>query len=165
MKHFENGAINPLTYERRYFRFGFKALSDWRMKATIMWDGQTRCNWLDDTGLLPPAWHCDTFDGAIKARVISIMMTRIWVTSTANGFARNPSGGRTDGAQDFYLMRLADVMLMYCEAKNEIQRVLLRNWSTWSTGSGKEGTYPDWHQTNTDSREIFFRGNRTGTHY
>ena len=115
----ENGAINPLTYENDTSDLSLRPLRDWRMKATIMWDGQ-RCNWLDDTGLLPPFGIVTLLWGDKSSGYIDYddsdmgYLYRKWVR-------QDPSGGRSDGAQDFYLMRLADVMLMYCEAKNEYE--------------------------------------------
>lgn len=113
----ENGAINPETYERDTADVNVRALRDWRMKATIMWDGQT-CYWIDDTGLQPPLgvvtlrWG-DKSSGYIDYDDSDMgYIYRKWVR-------QEPTGGRTDGSQDFYLMRLADVFLMYCEAKNE----------------------------------------------
>lgn len=113
----ENGAINPRTYERDTSDVNVRALRDWRMKATIMWDGQT-CNWIDDTGLQPPLgivtlrWG-DKSSGYIDYDDSDMgYLYRKWVR-------QEPTGGRSDGSQDFYLMRLADVFLMYCEAKNE----------------------------------------------
>jgi hypothetical protein len=115
----ENGAINPETYERDTADIALRPLRDWRMKATIMWDGQT-CNWLDDTGLLPPLgivtlrWG-DKSSGFIDYDDSDMgYIYRKWVR-------QEPFSGRTDGPQDFYLMRLADVFLMYCEAKNEYE--------------------------------------------
>lgn len=113
----ENGAVNPATYERDTAEVNVRALRDWRMKATIMWDGQT-CFWIDDTGLQPPLgvvtlrWG-DKSSGFIDYDDSDMgYIYRKWVRQA-------PTGGRNDGSQDFYLMRLADVFLMYCEAKNE----------------------------------------------
>jgi hypothetical protein len=115
----ENGAVNPLTYERDTIEVNARGLRDWRMKATIMWDGQ-RCFWLDDTGLMPPLGVVELRWGDKSSGFIDYddsdmgYLYRKWVR-------QEPTGSRNDGAQDFYLMRLADVMLMYCEAKNEYE--------------------------------------------
>jgi hypothetical protein len=115
----ENGAINPLTYERDTFEVNARGLRDWRMKATIMWDGQ-RCFWLDDTGLMPPLGVVELRWGDKSSGFIDYddsdmgYLYRKWVR-------QEPTGSRSDGAQDFYLMRLSDVYLMYCEAKNEYE--------------------------------------------
>ncbi len=115
----ENGAVNPATYEQDTSEVSARALRDWRMKATIMWDGQN-CNWIDATGLLAPLgivklkWG-DKSPGYIDYDDSDMgYIYRKWVR-------QGPSGGRTDGPQDFYLMRLPDVYLMYCEAKNEVE--------------------------------------------
>lgn len=115
----ENGAINPETYERDTADLDVRPLRDWRMKATIMWDGQ-RCFWMDETGLLPPLGVVELRWGDKSSGFIDYddsdmgYLYRKWVR-------QEPTGGRTDGSQDFYLMRLADVFLMYCEAKNEYE--------------------------------------------
>ena len=113
------GAVNPLTYERDTADLAVRGLRDWRMKATVMWDGQT-CAWIDDTGLLPQLgivslrWG-DKSPGYIDYDDSDMgYIYRKWVR-------QEPDGGRTDGSMDFYMMRLADVFLMYCEAKNETE--------------------------------------------
>ncbi len=114
-----NGAINPLTYEKDTSDANARGLRDWRMKSTIMWDGQ-RCSWIDPTGLLPPLGIVELKWGDKSSGYIDYddsdmgYIYRKWVKQEA-------TGGRTDGSQDFYLMRLADVFLMYCEAKNEVE--------------------------------------------
>lgn len=150
----ENGAINPLTYENDTSDLSIRPLRDWRMKATIMWDLQ-RCNWLDDTGLLPPLGIVTLLWGDKSSGYIDYddsdmgYLYRKWVR-------QDPSGGRTDGAQDFYLMRLADVMLMYCEAKNEYEGpsqelVDLVNLIR------QRGNLPGLASEKYSSREAFFR--------
>ena len=115
----KNGAINPLTYENDTSVVNARAKRDWRMKATIMWDGQ-RCSWIDKTGLLPPLGIVELRWGDKSPGFIDYddsdmgYIYRKWVRQA-------PTGGRTDGSQDFYLMRLADVFLMYAEAKNEAE--------------------------------------------
>nr|WP_244440180.1 RagB/SusD family nutrient uptake outer membrane protein [Bacteroides rodentium] len=108
----ENGARNRASYENR----------DWRMKSTIMWDGET---------------YVGIENGGMELR--SQYPAYTWMYGTYNqgaGFINNDASGRTgyiyrkwirqeagwdrtDGPQDFYLMRLADVYLMYAEAVNE----------------------------------------------
>ncbi len=113
----ENGAVNPLTYENDTTDVNARPLRDYRMKATIMWDGQ-RENWLDVTGLLPPLGIVELRWGDKSSGFIDYddsdmgYIYRKWVR-------QEPGSGRDDGLQDFYLMRLADVFLMYAEAKNE----------------------------------------------
>ena len=150
----ENGAINPLTYENDTSDLSVKPLRDWRMKATIMWD-QQRCNWLDDTGLLPPLGIVTLLWGDKSSGYIDYddsdmgYIYRKWVR-------QDPSGGRTDGAQDFYLMRLADVMLMYCEAKNEYEgpsQELVDLVNRIRERGNLPGLAPDKYS----SREVFFK--------
>lgn len=102
-----NGSINPETYKNR----------DWRMKATILWDGQKYPTMTQDgmslLDSLPLKFK--TKDG----------MNYINYSDGVTGyifrkFVRSTAGlSRSDGLQDFYLMRLPDVWLMYCEAINE----------------------------------------------
>jgi hypothetical protein len=114
----QNGAVNPLTYENDTADVSVRAKRDWRMKATIMWNGQ-RCAWIDQTGLLPPLGIVELRWGDKSSGYIDYddsdmgYIYRKWVRQA-------PGAGRTDGPQDFYLMRLPDVYLMYAEAKNEV---------------------------------------------
>ena len=104
-----NGARNRASYENR----------DWRMKSTIMWDGES--------------YKKITTDGLTMGDEYTWMFGE---RNEANGFINNDASNqtgyifrkwirqeagweRTDGPQDFYLMRLADVYLMYAEAVNE----------------------------------------------
>jgi hypothetical protein len=113
-----NGAINPLTYENATTIVAQRAKRDWRMKATVVWDGQ-RMTWIDVTGLLAPLGILELKWGNRGTGFINYddsrtgYIYRKWVR-------QEPTGGRTDGPQDFYLMRLADVFLMYAEATNEV---------------------------------------------
>lgn len=104
-----NSATNPKSYEGR----------DYRMRATMVWDGQKMVQ-LSTDGLtvigdsLPFRFGnrdgvtAINYDGAPAGYIF-----RKWVRQT---------GGinRSDGPQDIYLMRLPDVWLMYAEAVNEI---------------------------------------------
>lgn len=108
---YPNGAINPATYQDR----------DWRMKATILWDGQTLLGIETDGLKMRPGSY--TFKSGEKDQSKGYInydinvgpgyIYRKWVRQEA-------IAERTDGPQDFYLMRLADVYLMYCEAENEV---------------------------------------------
>lgn len=108
----ENGARNRASYENR----------DWRMKATIMWDGETYTG-IENGGMaLKTAYSQYTWmfgsyseaSGYINNDASSRTgyIYRKWIRQEAGW-------DRTDGPQDFYLMRLADVYLMYAEAVNE----------------------------------------------
>lgn len=107
----ENGSINRNSYENR----------DWRMRSTILWNGEKML--------------FIALDG------MSVGDSLTWVfgeRDQSKGFINNDASGqtgyvfrkwvrqvgiadRTQGPQDYYLMRLADVYLMYCEAMNEAQ--------------------------------------------
>jgi len=104
-----NSATNPKSYEGR----------DYRMRATMVWDGQKMVQ-LSTDGLtvigdsLPFRFGnrdgvtAINYDGAPAGYVF-----RKWVRQTGGI-------GRSDGPQDIYLMRLPDVWLMYAEAVNEL---------------------------------------------
>ncbi len=104
-----NSATNPATYENR----------DWRMKASILWNGQTILRISTDGMTLgaPMPFKFGISDGVnyinYDASNLAGYLFRKWVRQY---------GGieRSQGPQDFYLMRLADVYLMYCEATNEV---------------------------------------------
>ncbi|MDR0575297.1 MAG: RagB/SusD family nutrient uptake outer membrane protein [Tannerella sp.] len=105
----EGGARNPASYHNR----------DWRMKATIMWDGQRMLR-IDASGYVVGdsiTFMFGSTDGNTYINYDSNPMTgylfRKWIRQ--EGIAE-----RSDGPCDFYLMRLADVYLMYCEAVNEV---------------------------------------------
>ncbi len=103
-----NGASNLASYQGR----------DWRMRSTIVWNGEKMA-------IVSP--------GGVKSDSIPYLfgehngidyidynsnpsgyIYRKWV----NQWGLNCSSG--DGTMNFYLMRLADVYLMYCEAVNEV---------------------------------------------
>lgn len=103
-----NGSTNPQSYIGR----------DYRMRATMMWDGQKMLSLTSD-GLnvldsIPFRFGSRdgvdfiNYDGAPAGYIF-----RKWVRQTGGI-------GRSDGPQDMYLMRLPDVWLMYCEAVNEV---------------------------------------------
>ncbi|MDH6534166.1 RagB/SusD family nutrient uptake outer membrane protein [Parabacteroides sp. 52] len=106
----KNGSINRETYENR----------DWRMKATLLWDGEEMVtlstSGLEVTGKLPFKYGQKDGVNYINYDVGtgSGYIYRKWVRNTG-------ITGRSDGPQDFYLMRLADVYLMYSEAVNELE--------------------------------------------
>lgn len=105
-----NGSLNQESYYNR----------DWRMRSTLLWNEQKMLG-LNDEGM-------------------TLVDSLIWRygTRTTAGFINNDASSqtgyiyrkwirqetgasRTDGSQDLYLMRLADVYLMYCEAVNETE--------------------------------------------
>lgn len=103
------GACNPQTYLNR----------DYRMKATILWDGQTLLRISTDGMTLGASipFKFGSSDGVnyinYDAPGIAGYLFRKWVRQWGGA-------ERSQGPQDFYLMRLADVYLMYCEAENEV---------------------------------------------
>jgi hypothetical protein len=104
-----NGACNPDSYVGR----------DYRMYATCLWDGQTMLEMSADGLTAGPRvlvfQHRNTGDGYVFAQapvISSGYMFRKYIRQYS-------LGSRENGAQDTYLMRLPDVMLMYCEAVNE----------------------------------------------
>lgn len=103
-----NGSINPATYINR----------DWRMKATLLWDGESYVNMVNamvpPTGIIPFKYgyrdgvNFINYDDSRTGYIY-----RKWVRQVGGW-------NRDDGPQDFYLLRLADVYLMYCEAINVV---------------------------------------------
>jgi hypothetical protein len=112
-KTLPNSATNRESYEGR----------DWRMKASVLWDGEKLLN--------------QNLEGTTFATDSAVFM---W-GSPGSGSLNDPyydyynhkagyafrkwmptylGYNRDDCPQDFYLMRFADVLLMYCEAVNEI---------------------------------------------
>lgn len=105
----ENGALNQKSYANR----------DWRMRATLLWDEQ-KMIYISQDGMTAGdsvTWRFGVnTSGFINndASGQTGYIFRKWIRQV--GIAE-----RTDGPQDFYLMRLADVYLMYCEAVNETE--------------------------------------------
>lgn len=104
-----NGARNRASYESR----------DWRMKSTIMWDGESYKK-ISTDGLTLGQEYTWKFGERSEAKGYinndassqTGYIYRKWIRQTAGW-------ERADGPQDLYLMRLADVYLMYAEAVNE----------------------------------------------
>jgi hypothetical protein len=106
-----NGSRNLETYDNR----------DWRMKATIVWDGQKMLR-IDNNGnqvfdsimwLFGTNSPMEVYINPDQASHTGYAF-RKWIRQTGGRGARN------DGPMNFYLIRLADVYLMYCEAVNEV---------------------------------------------
>ncbi len=105
----QNGALNRASYENR----------DWRMRSTILWNGEKIVKISNDgmtagdslTWVLGENQEARGFVNNDASNQTGYIY-RKWIRQ--QGLAE-----RTDGPQDFYLMRLADVYLMYCEAVNE----------------------------------------------
>jgi hypothetical protein len=106
-----NGSRNLETYNNR----------DWRMKATIVWDGQKMLR-IDNNGnqvfdsivwLFGTNSPMEVYINPDQASHTGYAF-RKWIRQTGGRGARN------DGPMNFFLIRLADVYLMYCEAVNEV---------------------------------------------
>lgn len=104
-----NSAINPASYIGR----------DYRMYATVMWDG-TAINEV-------------LADGTVTSNVLTFLYKTtaptppyLFADAAFTGYlyrkyVRQISGyARENGPQDSWMMRLPDVWLMYCEAINEV---------------------------------------------
>jgi hypothetical protein len=104
-----NSAVNPATYAGR----------DYRLQATVMWDGTTMNEVLAD--------------GTVTSNVLTYLYkttapTPPYIFSDGSvvgylyrKYVRQVSGyAREAGPQDSWMMRLPDVWLMYAEATNEI---------------------------------------------
>ncbi|MBK0379704.1 RagB/SusD family nutrient uptake outer membrane protein [Mucilaginibacter segetis] len=104
-----NSAVNPASYVGR----------DYRMQATIMWDG-TKINEI-------------LADGTVTSRELTFLYKTnaptppyLFADGAFTGYIfrkyiRQVSGyAREAGPQDSWMMRLPDVWLMYCEATNEV---------------------------------------------
>lgn len=104
-----NGACNPESYEGR----------DYRLYATVMWDGQKMVRVSNDGQVIGP-------DTLIFKYKFSDNVTYINAQGPRTGYifrkyVRTYSfGPREEGQQDTYLLRLPDLWLMYCEAVNEM---------------------------------------------
>lgn len=143
----ENGAINRGSYANR----------DWRMRATILWDGEKMLD-LGNDGMtlkadsVPFKYKMNGTGGYIKYDIGGNMpgyIFRKWVRQA-------PVADRENGPQDFYLMRLADVFLMYSEATNEVsgpsaELVNLVNQIR------KRGNLPGLTSTMSANKEAFFK--------
>lgn len=118
-KSLPNGYFNPAAYENR----------DWRMNASIIWQGQKQME-VDATGLLTGRYQM--FDYLNVSATETLMANTDLLTTFRfrkwSRFQTITGAAREDGPFDYYLMRLPDVWLMYAEAQNE-----LNNGSTAET--------------------------------
>lgn len=105
----ENSALNPESYRNR----------DYRMKSTILWDGETMVTMLNLSFDQIRKYQYKTLTGTVNG------FGAINADADATGyimrkFVRNYAGqGRADGDYHIPAMRLADVYLLYAEAANE----------------------------------------------
>ena len=141
-----NSATNPKSYEGR----------DYRMRATMVWDGQKMVQ-LSTDGLTVLADSLPfrfgnrdgvtaiNYDGAPAGYVF-----RKWVRQT---------GGinRSDGPQDIYLMRLPDVWMMYAEAVNEVNGGPTPELFTLLNRIRRRGNLPALNAAKFASKTEFFK--------
>lgn len=110
----ENGACNPDTYLDR----------DYRMKATMLWNGESMNTMMDlkDTGYKRYMYK-QTSGMALGPSGDELEVLTVSEDETGlifRKFVRNYAGAyNNEGDYDFPLIRLADVFLMYAEASNE----------------------------------------------
>ncbi|MDX9881164.1 MAG: RagB/SusD family nutrient uptake outer membrane protein [Prolixibacteraceae bacterium] len=140
-----NGSINPKTYQGR----------DWRMRGTMLWDGEKypRTNadgtvFLDSIALKFKNPNGVTYInyGGMKSGYVFRKYVRV-----IDGYQTY------DGPQDFYLMRLPDIWLMYCEAVNEVQNGPTDELFTLIDKIRYRGKLPPLDKSKFGSKELFFK--------
>lgn len=105
----ENSTLNPESYRNR----------DYRMKSTLLWDGETMVTMLSLSFDQIRKYQYKTLTGSVDG-FGAINADADQTGYIMRKFVRNYAGqGRSDG--DYYIpvMRLADVYLLYAEAANE----------------------------------------------
>lgn len=109
----ENSSVNPETYRNR----------DYRMKSSVMWEGERMYCYLNLAYDRVRLYRYKTLTGTVKG--YEAPNDAINADADAEGtimrkFVINYAGvGRSDGDYNWPAMRLADVYLMYAEAANE----------------------------------------------
>lgn len=140
----ENGACNPKSYEGR----------DYRLYATVMWDGQKMVRVSNDGMTIGP----DTlifrykFDDNVTY-ISSGRRTGYIFRKFVRTYAWGP---REQGPQDTYLMRLPDVWLMYCEAINEINNGPTDECFDLINQIRHRAALPSLERSKFESKEAFF---------
>ena len=105
----KNSALNPESYRNR----------DYRMKATILWDGETLVGMLNRAFDQIRKYQYKTLSGTIDGYG-AINADRDVTGYIMRKYVRNEPGlARSEGNYKVPVMRLADVYLMYAEAANE----------------------------------------------
>lgn len=105
----ENSTLNPESYKDR----------DYRMKSTILWEGETMVTMLSRTFDQIRKYQYKTLTGTVDG-FGAINADRDVTGYIMRKFVRNYAGqGRSEGDYHMPVMRLADVYLMYAEAANE----------------------------------------------
>lgn len=106
----ENSALNPDSYKNR----------DYRMKASILWDGETMYCTLSRKFDQIRKYQYKTLKGTVDGYG-AINADRDRTGYIMRKFVRNYAGqGRSEGDYKTTVLRLADVYLMYAEAANEV---------------------------------------------
>jgi hypothetical protein len=104
-----NSALNPESYRNR----------DYRMKGTLLWDGETMVTMLNLSFDQVRKYQYKTLTGTVEG-FGAINADGDQTGYIMRKFVRNYAGqGRSDGDYHWPVMRLADVYLMYAEASNE----------------------------------------------
>ena len=105
----ENSALNPESYRDR----------DYRMKSSILWDGETMVTMLNLAYDQIRKYEYKTLTGTVDGYG-AINADRDITGYIMRKFVRNYAGqGRSEGDYHMPVLRLADVYLMYAEAANE----------------------------------------------
>jgi hypothetical protein len=125
------------------------------MKATVMWDGETMLRVSADGMTIGPDRM--TFEFKKNDNVTYIFADGCFTGYIYRKFVRQfPFGPREDGPQDLYLMRLPDVMLMYCEAVNEYNNGPTPEAFTLIDQIRRRGNLPALNRATYASKENFF---------
>lgn len=106
----KNSALNPESYRDR----------DYRMKSSLLWDGETMVTMLNLSFDQVRKFRYKTLTGSVDGYG-AINADADQTGYIMRKFLRNYAGqGRSDGNYFFPVMRLADVFLLYAEAANEV---------------------------------------------
>lgn len=139
----ENSATNPKTYLNR----------DYRMRSTILWNGE-KMKGISKDGLTlqndVEFWFGKKANGYIDYRSSQTGYIFRKYVKQYTGFARG------DGPQDLYLMRYADVILMYCEAINEVNGGPTTELFNLINRIRHRGNLPDLDETKFNDKDKFF---------
>ncbi len=137
----EGNALNPATYEGR----------DYRCRSTILWDKEKMTSLVALQTSVPVTWLFKTTGaGYIEASAMTTgYVVRKWIRNEGMNCERN------DTPQDFYLMRLADVYLMYAEAVNAQRGPQAKSIELVNKIRARAGL-PALASTKTDNAENFF---------
>lgn len=144
----ENGACNPDSYLGR----------DYRMYATCLWNGQKMYEMSNDGLTVGPKLLVFIYK-SVEAGV-NIISQGAGATSgyLFRKYVRQYAlGGRENGKQDTYLMRLPDVWLMYCEAVNEYNNGPTDELFGLVDQIRARGALPALDRTQFATKETFFK--------